>query len=284
MNKDIMMRIEETYPSMTKKQRRIADYMRKNIDTMAFVTLKELNKELGITEITILNTCKVLGYKSFNEMKYEVRKYINVNRRMDIYKQNDYFNTALPEYELSDKERLLTEICMEERCLIEEYIKNFDCRQVMETARLFIEYHKIILCGRGLSHILCQWLASDLAGSQIPSMIVNAELNESVYSVLPALDADTLFVAISFPDYYFMTEQMTKYAKMKGAKIVGITDSPSAGVAKYADKLLTVRSTTRMFLNTDSAPMALINMLVSAVKIEGGMEEGVVGKEFGELF
>ena len=114
-----MMRIEETYPSMTKKQRRIADYMRKNIDTMAFVTLKELNKELGITEITILNTCKVLGYKSFNEMKYEVRKYINVNRRMDIYKQNDYFNTALPEYELSDKERLLTEICMEERSLIE---------------------------------------------------------------------------------------------------------------------------------------------------------------------
>ena len=284
MDKDIMMRIEETYPSMTKKQRQIADYMKENIDTMAFITLKELNKELGITEITILNTCKVLGFKSFNEMKYEVRKYINVNRRMDLYKQNDYFNTALPEYELHDKERLLAEICVEERGLLDEYVKNFDSHQVMETAKLFFEYHKIILCGRGLSHILCQWLASDLAGSQIPTMIVNAELNESVYSVLPTLDADTLFVAVSFPDYYFMTDQITKYAKMKGAKIVGITDSPSAGVAKYADKLLTVRSTTRMFLNTASAPMALINMLMSAVKIEGGLEAEVIGKEFGSLF
>ena len=158
MDKDIMMRIEETYPSMTKKQRQIADYMKENIDTMAFITLKELNKELGITEITILNTCKVLGFKSFNEMKYEVRKYINVNRRMDLYKQNDYFNTALPEYELNDKERLLAEICVEERGLLDEYVKNFDSHQVMETAKLFFEYHKIILCGRGLSHILCQWL------------------------------------------------------------------------------------------------------------------------------
>ena len=68
---------------------------------------------------------------------------------------------------------------MEERGLLDEYVKNFDSHQVMETAKLFFEYHKIILCGRGLSHILCQWIASDLAGSQIPSMIVNAELNES---------------------------------------------------------------------------------------------------------
>ena len=167
---------------------------------------------------------------------------------------------------------------------MDEYVRNFDSRQIMEAARLFLEGSKIILCGRGMSYILCQWLASDLAGSQIPTMIVNAELNESVYSVLPTLDADTLFVAVSFPDYYFMTDQITKYAKMKGAKIVGITDSPSAGVAKYADKLLTVRSTTRMFLNTASAPMALINMLMSAVKIEGGLEAEVIGKEFGSLF
>ena len=284
MEKDIIMRIEECYLTMTKKQRQVADYMKENIDTMSFITLKEMSKELGITEITILNACKVLGYNSFNEVKYEVRKYINVNRRMVLYSQNEYFNSSLPEYELNDKERLLTEICMEERGLMDEYARNFDIRQIMEAARLFLEYSKIILCGRGMSHILCQWLASDLAGAQIPSAITNPELNESVFATLPAIDENTLFVAVSFPDYYFMTEQIARYAKKKGAKVLSITDSPEAEVTKYADMFLTVRSTTRMFMNTASAPMALINLLVSAIKIESGIDEGSVGKEFGQIF
>ena len=284
MEMDIIMQIEKHYLSMTKKQRQVADYIKENIDTMSCITLKEMSKELGITEITILNACKVLGYNSFNEVKYEVRKYINVNRRMALYRQNDFFNISLPEYELSDKERLLTEICMEERGLMDEYARNFDSRHIMEAARLFLEYSKIILCGRGMSHILCQWLASDLAGVQIPSMITNPELNESVFATLPAIKADTLLVAVSFPDYYFMTEQIARYAKKKGARVLSITDSPEAEVAQYADMLLTVRSTTRMFMNTASAPMALINLLVSAIKIESGVGEGSIGKEFGKLF
>ncbi len=284
MNKDIMMRIEEYYPSMTRKQKQVVGYMKENIDTMAFITLKEMSKELGVTEITILNTCKVLGYNSFNEVKYEIRKYININRRIGLYQQNDYFNTALPEYELSDKERLLTEICMEERGLLDEYTRNFDSRHIMKTARLFFEYPKIILCGRGMSYIVCQWFAADLAGAQISAMIVNTELNDSVFLSLPAFGPDTLLVAVSFPDYYYMTDQVARYAKKKGAKVIGITDSPAAEIAKCADELLTIRSTTRMCLNTASAPMALINLLVSAIKIEGDMEAGVIGKEFGKLF
>ena len=89
METDIITQIDKHYLSMTKKQRQVADYIKENIDTMSFITLKEMSKELGITEITILNACKVLGYNSFNEVKYEVRKYINVNRRMVLYSQND---------------------------------------------------------------------------------------------------------------------------------------------------------------------------------------------------
>ncbi len=81
-----------------------------------------------------------------------------------------------------------------------------------------------------------------------------------------------------------MTEQIARYAKKKRAKVLSITDSPEAGVVKYADMFLTVRSTTRMFLNTASAPMALINLLVSAIKIESGIEAGSIGQEFGKLF
>lgn len=284
MDTDIMVSIDKCYPKMTKKQRHIADYIRDNIDTMTFITLKELSRELGVTEITILNACRVLGYNSFNEVKYEVRKYINKSRRIGLYQQNDYFNTDVPEYELSDKEQLLTEICREERELVEEYVRNFDSRRLMDAAKLFFAYPKVVLCGRGISHIFCRLMASNLAGAQIASVLVDTELNESIYSVLPAIDRDTLLVAVSFPDHYFMTEKIAGYGRKKGAKVLVITDTPEAEIGRHADKILTVRSTTRMFLNTLSAPMALLNLLMSAVRIEGGMEKENIGEEFGTLF
>ncbi len=284
MDTDIMANISRCYPKMTKKQRQIADYIRDNADTMTFITLKELSRELGVTEITILNACRMLGYNSFNEVKYEVRKYINMRRRIGLYRQNDYFNTDVPEYELDDKEQLLTEICREERELMEEYARNFDSRRLMDAARLFLQYPKVVLCGRGMSYIVCQWMASDLAGAQIGSVLVNTELNESIYSALPVVDKDTLLVAVSFPDHYFMTEKIAGYGRKKGAKVLVVTDTLEAEIAQHAHELLTVRSTTRLFLNTASAPMALVNLLMSAVKIEGNMEKENIGKEFGTLF
>lgn len=285
METDIMMRIEQRYQKMTRKQKQIADYIKENIDTMTFITLRDMSKELGVTEITILNTCKVLGYNSFNEVKYDVRKYININRRIGLYRQNDYFNTELPEYEMNDKERLLMEICMEERGLLDEYTRSFDSRSVMKVAKLFFEYQKVLLCGRGSSYLICQWMSSALAGIQIPSLLVNTELNESVYCALPAIDDQTLVAAVTFPDYYFMTGKIARYAKKKGAKVIGISDGETDEFAEYTDELLTIRSTTRMFLNTLSAPMALVNLLMSAVKIEGQeRSKGDVGKEFGQLF
>ena len=77
---EILKRIEDTYPKMTRKQKKIADYMVEHAENMAFITLRELSREVEITEITILNMCKALGYESFNEVKYEFRKYINRGR------------------------------------------------------------------------------------------------------------------------------------------------------------------------------------------------------------
>ena len=49
--------------------------MLQNPDKMCFTTLKELSRDVGVSEMTILNLCIVLGYSNYNEIKYEFRKY-----------------------------------------------------------------------------------------------------------------------------------------------------------------------------------------------------------------
>lgn len=104
---EILTVLKEKYPSMTKKQKQIADYMMAHPEQMTFITLKELSKAVDATEVTILKACSDFGYENFNEVKYEFRKYVSMQEQFEIHKENEYTSTAIPKYELEEREALL---------------------------------------------------------------------------------------------------------------------------------------------------------------------------------
>lgn len=264
---DMITNIREKYPNLTRKQKLIADYMLENIEKMSFLTLKELSEELDITEVTILNACSALGFSSFNEVKYESRKYISLMEKVNLHRDMEYMSVYIPEYELANQKELLKNIVEEEFAQMQSFVQGLDIDLMFSTAELFISKTKIVLCGRGISKLLADFLSIRLAGVNIASMVMDTELNDSIHAVIPAFDESTLVVAISFPDYYFMTDKIAEYAKKEGCSVLAITDSPNAPVTKFSDNALFVPSSTRLFLNTVSIPMALVNALTSALDI-----------------
>ena len=76
-----------------------------------------------------------------------------------------------------------------------------------------------------------------------------------------------MVVAISFPDYYFMTDKIAEYAKKNHAEVLAITNSEEANIKMYSDHVLLVPSYSRVFMNTLTTPMAMINILASALEI-----------------
>ena len=94
---------------------------------MSFMTLKELSAETGISEMTILHACTALGYGNYNELKYEFRKYITIQGKIEVQQQDLYSSPGVPEYELDDKRRLLAAIAQEEGNL---YRQMFDAMTI----------------------------------------------------------------------------------------------------------------------------------------------------------
>lgn len=264
---DMITNIREKYPNLTRKQKLIADYMLENIEKMSFLTLKELSEELDITEVTILNACSALGFSSFNEVKYESRKYISLMEKVNLHREMEYASVHIPEYELTNQKELLKNIVEEEFAQMHSFVQGLDIDLMFSTAELFISKSKIVLCGRGISKLLADFLSIRLAGVNMASMVMDTELNDSIHAVIPTFDESTLVVAISFPDYYFMTDKIAEHAKKEGCSVLAITDSPNAPVTKFSDYALFAPSSTRLFLNTVSIPMALVNALTSALDI-----------------
>lgn len=264
---DIIKRIESHYPDMTRKQKQIADFLLQNQDTLTFITLKELSVQVGVTEITILNLCKRLGYSNFNEVKYEFRKLLGNTERQQLYEGNEYYQIDIPDYELSDEEKFLNEIRQEELDLVVRTFKTVDVKKMLRVAQEIVSAQKVMVCGRGVSYLLAEYLSIGMAGGEISSMKINTELNESVFAAVPAMDKNTVLIAFSFPDYYFATEKVAAYAKNGGAQVIVVTDSEDAPVCAYADDIILAGSNTRLSLNTLSTPMAITNLLISAVRI-----------------
>ena len=262
---DIIKRIEDTYPKLTRKQKQIADFILQNTDTLTFITLKDLSSQVGVTEITILNLCKQLGYGSFNEVKYECRKLLGNSERQQLYEENEYYQIDIPDYELSDEEKFLNDIRQEELRLVVDTIKGINMKHLLQVAEMVVAAQKVMVCGRGVSYLMCEQFSIGLTGGEIASMKINTELNESVFAAVPAMDKNTVLVAFSFPDYYFVTEKVAAYAKDRGARVIVITDTDKAPICQYADEIVFAKSSARLVLNTLSAPMAVINLLVSAV-------------------
>ena len=100
------------------------------------------------------------------------------------------------------------------------------------------------------------------------------------------MDRETLVLAISFPDYYFMTDKLAAYAKKLGAIVCAVTNVESAEIVAYSSLTLLAPSATRLFLNTPSVPMMLVNILTSAVDLRMSCRSdyGKTEEKFAELF
>lgn len=259
--------IRQNIGQLTRKQRLVADYMLLHPDEMAYTTLKDLSRKIGVTEITILNCCQALGYEGFNNVKYEFRKELILSEKTDVLEEKNHYNGRIPSYELSDQEQFLRTVGMEELALSREFLQKLDERRLLSAAKLFFRYKRIVICGRGVSHVAAQILQNYLFYADVFATVINTELNDMTYGMLAGVDRETLVVAISFPDYYFMTTKAAKYAAEAGAKLLVITDRETAEIAACAAEILTVPTVTRCFLNTMTTVSLLLNLLGSALNL-----------------
>ena len=80
---DIIGKIKTAYPLQNKKRRQISDYILHNLSECCFLPLRKLSDEIGVTEVTMLNYCRSLGYQNFIDFRDDLRNYIAFWKHMN---------------------------------------------------------------------------------------------------------------------------------------------------------------------------------------------------------
>ena len=130
---NVVEAIRQKYPSMTKKQKALAEYMLAQPDSMSFMTLQAL-AAAQVSEMTILHYCTTLGFANYNELKYAFRQYQSERAKIAVHGDGQYNAADLPADLLTDKRSLLAQICQEEFDLMKQFFAELDLEALFQAA------------------------------------------------------------------------------------------------------------------------------------------------------
>ena len=263
---DILEHLQKLYPALTKKQKTIADYLIANPEEISYITLAQLSHQTGTSELTLLRFCQKLGYSNFLDLKEQFRDYTQ-----KMIKQASSSSFFLPERtsgEDTEREQMLHEICNTEAAVFSDFITNINLESVIKASDEIRKSTRIYIFANDISLVPGKFLQSRLEILYLNSALIDLSDLEVTQKIIQQLTDGDLVIFFSFPRYYFPIGNIAKKAAKSGVPILTITDSDTSPAAAHSTLLLLCPTSTKLFYNSMTAPMAMLNILASCLVID----------------
>lgn len=263
---DILEHIKNLYPVFTEKQKKIADYLISNPEEICYVTLSQLSQQVGASELTLLRFCEKVGCSGFLELKDKFRDH--VQNMIKLLSAPAYFPPVINNSKCTNKESLLHDICMQELDTVVNFFSVINISDIVTAANIITKSQKIFIFAHDISKTLGDFLLSRLHLLKFDSSLIDLDNLLETQQCLNQLERGDLAIFFSFPKYYYHIGNLAKKVADKTGNLLTITDSIASPAAEYSSHLLLCQTTTSMFYNSLTVPMALLNILSSCLVID----------------
>ena len=227
MNSGIL-KINEYYKTFTKQEKKLADFLLKNINEASVLTISELSKESGVSCSTINRFSITLGYKGFKEF---IR---------DMYHEANSLPVQENVYEINHENPLNMDI---------DTVIKVVCNLNIESIRnslMMLEETKVLKAIEAI-HKAPRVVVYALSGSVAPALDlkfkfqrlgINCEVYDNPHSLIlsaTTLKSKDVVIALSYTGETKEILDALKYVKENGAKIIGITMVGNNSLSKICD-------------------------------------------------
>lgn len=254
---ELLARLDEKYPKLSKGQKRLTDYIRENYDKAAFLTAAKLGKAVGVSESTVVRFASQLGYKGYPEFQKAlgelVRTKLNSIQRMEVtygrIAQSEILATVLQ----SDIEKIKLTLESTQQQTFELAVDTI------------LNARKVYVIGIRSCAPLASFLTFYL--NLICDNVIGVHTNSSseIFEQLIRINEEDVIIGISFPRYSMRTLKALEFASNRKAKVITLTDSIHSPMNLYSSCNLIARSDMASIVDSLVAPLSVINALVVAL-------------------
>lgn len=256
----LVEKLKQDIDSFTPRQRALAEFILQNPESLAFLTITDLAKRVGVSEATITRFCSTLGYDGFVHLCREVQEAIQselstVGRFQLVRTMGRHsVETQSP----STFERVFsTEI--DNLISLSRNIRTVDFYSCVD---LMAEADRICIIGSMASSCLASYFGYMLK-KIFPGVNVLHGHGSMAAAACNHLTPKSLVFLISFPRYPKVSVELGQLAAQKGAHIIAITNNPISPIVPLANITFFIPLGIVSFIDAYAAPIAFLNALVT---------------------
>jgi DNA-binding MurR/RpiR family transcriptional regulator len=257
---DFSQIISDNYKNLTKSEKRIANYLRKNQEESAFLSAGEIADRLGLSEATLVRFARTLGFSSYPAMRTVLQKAFRHrvthstrlrSRLDDLREAGDIFDRLV----VSEIDYLTLSLETIERQSLNRAVEMIHSRK------------RIFIFGVGPSVSLVNLMEIRLGRFGWQVVPLTTAGREMLEPLLLMTDQDLLF-AICFFDISGALQLILDYANEIKCPVIILTDTLGSIIGDKADVVLSAKRGPVSEFHSLVVPMTIINTLLLAVAQE----------------
>lgn len=256
MNMNVLDAITESLRHCSKSQRKIGEYLLKSYSTAAYMTAAKLSETVGVSESTIVRYATELGFEGYPELqsalKYAARSKLNSVQRMERAIKSFDGDTLQKSFN-SDIESIRKTLAMTDKAAFEGFVS-----ELMNAERIYIVGAR---SSASLAIFMNYYLSILFDNVQVVHTVIGSEAYDQLFRVKKG----DVVLGITFPRYSKLTLDVLEFSKRAGATVLGITDSVHSPIAKTADITLFADNESNTFVDSLTAPFALVNAILTEI-------------------
>ena len=257
INNELLQKIDEKYPRLSKGQKKLADYIRQEYDKAAFLTAAKMGEVVGVSESTVVRFAMTLGYKGYPEFQKAleelVRTKLNSIQRMEVT------------YGRISQGEILTSVLQADIEKIKLTMGSMDQESFEMAVDTILKAKRIYVIGIRSCAPLASFLSYYLQLICEDVTLVNTNSSSEIFEQLIRIGQDDVVIGISFPRYSMRTLKALEFANNRNAKVITLTDSVHSPMNLYSSCNLIARSDMASIVDSLVAPLSVINALVVAL-------------------
>lgn len=262
-HRDLLETIQERLPQMRKSERKVAHAVLADPDLAVNSTVAAVARLAGVSEPTVMRFCEAIGCDGFQDFKLGLAR----GRAFAMHAHSVIGPEDGPR-EVTDKVFQYT------LASLDRARRKLDPEHVARAIDILAEARKIDFFGFGASGIV----ALD-AQQKFPLFgkpcIATIDSHQQYMTALTMEPGDVL-VAISNTGETEAILQCVEAARLRGAKVIGITGQRSSSLARYCDAVLTVETheNTNVYTPTTSRLGALVIVDILSTGLALRLDQG----------
>lgn len=236
------------------------------------LSVRALAKRLGTDPATIVRIVRGLGFETYREFQHH------------LHEMSIAFATSLDNLQSSPNEGGTPGYIRES---LEQDIKNLqglknslDAKRLASLAKRIYSARRIVIVAGDLAAYLANYLEYQISLVGLP--VFAATCGGRIMHMMRNVNKQDLVIAISFRRGLRQTVEGAQIARAHGAHCVGIADTYLSPLARECDELFLASVESPSFGASYTAPVALLNTIVSACGQYRRAQTLVIAKELAE--